>query len=413
MKTKITVLALVWVVFLGVVAWRVAGPGTIESLAEGVRCGAGQCPLQVAAVTPAQPGRIPAVWPPRVGEPYPDLELIDQTGQLVRLSSFKGSVLLIEPVGMNCPACQSFAGAHRLGPYEGIQPQGGLPSIEELVPQYTRGASLSDDRIVFVQLLLYSMTMDAPTSEDARKWAEHFRVDRAKNHIVLAGTKEFIGQASYDMIPGFQLVDRNFILQVDATGHRPRHNLFTQLLPAIPRLMEERPAKVSAVERIPSATRSAAVERAYRAIPHRRTVFDAGTATMSADERAYLCQMFELVDLGIVERVERLGWLRSGDGSEPSVESYDQVVDLLDALSVPPRLASVHRLVSEAMVEQRAALADWRKTTLPSDLAGHPLVTSSSGKLRRAYGELLALFPQENEHNKAAFFDYLCAMDFI
>jgi hypothetical protein len=414
MKTKIVVFALVWVVFLGVVAWRVAGSGTIESLAESVKCGTGQCPLQVAAaVTPAQPGRIPAMWPPRVGEPYPDLELVDQTGQLVRLSSFKGSVLLIEPVGMNCPACQSFAGAHRLGPYEGIQPQGGLPSIEELVPQYARGVSLSDDRIVYVQLLLYSMTMDAPTPEDARKWAKHFRADRAKNHIVLAGTKEFIGQASYDMIPGFQLVDRDFILQVDATGHRPRHNLFTQLLPAIPRLLEERPAKVSAVERVPSADRSAPVERAYQAIPHRRTVFDAGAATMSPDERAYLQQMFELVDLGIVERVETLGWLRSRGGSEPSVESYDRVVSQLGALTVPPRLASVHRLVSEAMVEQRAALAEWRKTAVPANLGGHPLVASSSGKLHRAYGELLALFPRENEHNKAAFFDYLCAMDFI
>jgi hypothetical protein len=413
MKTKIAVLALVWVVFLGVVAWRVAGSGTIESLAETVRCGAGQCPLQVAAVTPAQPGRLPAVWPPRVGEPYPDLELIDQTGRPVRLSSFKGSVLLIEPIGMTCPACQAFAGAHRLGPYGGIAPQGGLPSIEELVPQYARGVSLSDDRIVFVQLLLYSMTMGAPTPEDARKWAAHFRADRAKNHIVLAGTREFIGQASYDMIPGFQLVDRNFILQVDATGHRPRHNLFTQLLPALPRLLEEPPAKVSAVERVPSADRLAAVERAYRAIPHRRTAFDAGAATMSAAERDYLRRLFELVDLGIVERVETLGWLRSRDGSGPSVESYDQVVSQLDALSAPPRLASVHRLVSEAMVEQRSALAEWRQTAVPANLAGHPLVVSSSGKLRRAYGELLTLFPQENAHNKAAFFDYLCAMDFI
>ena len=414
MKTKIVVLALVWVVFIGVVAWQVAGSGTIESLAETVRCGAGQCQLRVAAATPAaQPNRLPAVWPPRVGEPYPDLELIDQTGRLVRLSSFKGSVLLIEPVGMTCPACQAFAGAHRLGPYEGVAPQGGLPSIEELVPQYTRGVSLSDERIVFVQLLLYSMTMGAPTPEDARKWAAHFRVDRAKNHIVLAGTREFIGQASYDMIPGFQLVDRNFILQVDATGHRPRHNLFTQLLPAIPRLLEELPATVSAVERVSSGDRSEAVERAYRAIPHRRTVFDAGAATMSADERAYLRQMFELVDLGIVERVETLGWLRSRDGSAPAVERYDQVVSQLGALSVPPRLASVHRLVSEAMVEQRAALAEWRKTAVPADLAAHPLVASSSGKLRRAHGELLALFPRENEHNKAAFFDYLCALDFI
>jgi hypothetical protein len=134
---------------------------------------------------------------------------------------------------------------------------------------------------------------------------------------------------------------------------------------------------------------------------------------MSSEEREYLRQLFELVDLGIVERVGTLGWLKSKGGHEPSPEGYDRVVSQLKALSVPARLGSVHRLVSEAMVEQRAALAEWRKTAVPADLAGHPLVASSSGKLRRAYGELLALFPQEDGHNKAAFFDYLCAMDFI
>jgi hypothetical protein len=346
------------------------------------------------------------MWPPRLGEPYPDLELIDQTGQPVRLSSFKGSVILIEPVGMNCPACQSFAGAHRLGSYEGVAPQEGLPSIEELLPKYAGGVSLSDDRIVVVQLLLYSMSMGPPTPADARQWAEHFRVDRARNHVVLAGTKELMGQASYDMIPGFHLVDRNFILRVDSTGHRPRHSLFTELLPMVPRLLEQ-----PAVAATPIGQTS--VEDAYRAIPHRRTVFDVGTARMSSEEREYLRQLFELVDLGIVERVGTLGWLKSKGGHEPSPEGYDRVVSQLKALSVPARLGSVHRLVSEAMVEQRAALAEWRKTAVPADLAGHPLVASSSGKLRRAYGELRALFPQEDGHNKAAFFDYLCAMDFI
>jgi len=65
------------------------------------------------------------------------------------------------------------------------------------------------------------------------------------------------------------------------------------------------------------------------------------------------------------------------------------------------------------MREQRSALEQWRKIALPTDLARHPLVASSSGKLHRAYAELLALFPQEDAHNKAAFFDYLCALDFI
>jgi hypothetical protein len=406
MRAKPLVLVLVWVVFLALVGWQLGGTDAIESIAATVKCGGGQCPLQVAAATATQPGRAGVTWPPQLGEPYPDLELIDQTGQPVRLSSFKGSVILIEPVGMTCPACQSFAGAHRLGSYQGVAPQEGLPSIEELMPKYARGLSLSDDRIVFVQLLLYSMSMGPPTPADARQWAEHFRVDRAKNHVVLAGAKELLGPASYEMIPGFHLVDRNFILRVDSTGHRPRHSLFSELLPMVPRLLEE-PLAVT------TSAADMSVEEAYRAIPHRRTVFDTGTARMSAEEREYLRRLFDLVDLGIVERVGTLGWLKSKGGREPSAENYDRVVNQLNALSVPPRLGSVHRLVSEAMVEQRAALAEWRKTAVPANLAGHPLVARSSGRLQRAYGELLALFPQEDAHNKAAFFDYLCAMDFI
>jgi hypothetical protein len=53
--------------------------------------------------------------------------------------------------------------------YEGMAPQEGLRSSEEPLPKYGRGVSLSDDRIVFVQILLYSMSMGPPTPADARQ----------------------------------------------------------------------------------------------------------------------------------------------------------------------------------------------------------------------------------------------------
>ena len=324
MKAKVLVVVLVWGVFLGVLAWRFGGTEAIESLAADVGCPGGQCFLKGAAAP--QPGRANLQWPPRLGEPYPDLTLIDQTGQPVRLSSFKGSVILIEPVGMTCSGCQAFSGAH----------------------------------------------------------------------LVLAGTKELLGDASYNMIPGFHLVDRNFIFQSDSAGHTPRHNLVTHLLPMVPKLLA-----------VP------AVAAADRALPRPRTVSDVEAATMSPDERAFLRQMFDVVDLGIVERVDMLTSLKSNRRPAPSAENYERVLTQLNALSVPPRLGSVHRFIADAMKEQRVALEEWRKTVVPADLARQPLVASSSGKLRQAYAELLPLFPQEGDHNKAAFFDYLCAMDFI
>lgn len=39
-------------------------------------------------------------WPPTVGEPYPNLVLRDHRGERVELSSLRGKVLLIEPIGM-------------------------------------------------------------------------------------------------------------------------------------------------------------------------------------------------------------------------------------------------------------------------------------------------------------------------
>lgn len=237
-------------------------------------------------------------------------------------------------------------------------------------------------------------------------------MDRSKNHLVLAGTKELLGDASYNMIPGFHLVDRNFIFHSDSAGHTPRHNLVTHLLPMIPKLLAV-PAVAAADRALPRPRTVSDVEAAYRAIPHRRTVFDVDTATMSPDERAFLRQMFDVVDLGIVERVDTLTSLKSNRRPALSAENYERVLSQLNALTVPPRLGSVHRLIADAMKEQRAALEEWRTTAVPADLARQPLVASSSGKLRQAYAELLPLFPQEGEHNKAAFFDYLCAMDFI
>jgi thiol-disulfide isomerase/thioredoxin len=200
-----------------------------------VGCGRDETPVALAAEAQSPP----SPWPPRVGEPYPDLRLVDQTGQPVALSSFKGSVILIEMIGMTCPACQAFSGANRIGSFRGVTPTGGLPSIDELVPDYARGVAFPGDDVVFVQLLLFNMEMEPPTPEDAAAWAAHFHRDRARRQYVLAGGPALHNRASYVMVPGFQLVDRHFVLRWDATGHSPRHNLYRELLPALPGLLRD------------------------------------------------------------------------------------------------------------------------------------------------------------------------------
>ena len=74
----------------------------------------------------------------------------------------------------------------------------------------------------------------ARQTEEARRWAEHFGVTRP-NHHVLYGDSRFINTGSYNMIPGFQLVDRDFVLRSDSSGHNPKHNLWKELLPMLGR----------------------------------------------------------------------------------------------------------------------------------------------------------------------------------
>jgi hypothetical protein len=201
-------------------------------------CGGGD-DVSIVREAPAAQAPAPFPWPPRVGEPYPDLQLVDQTGRPTSLASLKGRVLLVEMIGMTCPACQGFSGAKERGTFGGIDSDGGLPSIDDLLVQYARGATLNDD-LVLVQILLFDLKMGPPTADDARAWAAHFHRDAAKHQYVLAGGPALHNQASYVMVPGFQLVDRRFVLRWDATGHTPRHNLYTELLPAIPAILQER-----------------------------------------------------------------------------------------------------------------------------------------------------------------------------
>jgi hypothetical protein len=152
-----------------------------------------------------------------------------------------GKIILVEPIGMDCPACNAFAGGNRPGAsgFQGVTPQGGLPSIDEMLDKYAGGISLADDRIALVHLLLYQPGRDGPPSvEMARLWAKHFGIEESEKMLVLVGEPYLIGPASYEMIPGFQLIDADFVLRFDSSGHHPKHDLWRELLPALASMLE-------------------------------------------------------------------------------------------------------------------------------------------------------------------------------
>lgn len=197
----------------------------------------------IRAKTPQnyEPTRPLRGWPPTVGQFYPDLALKDQTGQVTAISDFRGKVILVEVVGLTCPACHAFAGGNEpeVGRFRGIEPQRGLGSIES----YTRGyakLSLDHPEIIFVQLVLYGMDGRTPASEeDARAWARHFGMNRDRNQVVLIGDQRFISAETRKLIPGFHLIDQNGILRA-MSSNDPRHDrLHETLLPKLASLVRD------------------------------------------------------------------------------------------------------------------------------------------------------------------------------
>lgn len=355
-----------------------------------------------------------ATWPPRLSERYPDLELVDGDGRRVRLSDYAGKVLLIEPVGMSCPACQAFAGARAGTGLGGVTPQRDLPSIETLVERHAGGVSLGDERIVLVQLLLYDLEMGAPDAADVRAWTQAFPTKLPNRHV-LAPATDIRSPVTHALVPGFQLVDASFVLRSDAAGHHPRNDLYQELLPLVASLVADVP-RAGAAARLPAEQD---IDAAYRAIPHRRTTYRAAGSPLGTTTAIALERMLALVDAAVTLRVETLRALGTGEAS--SIDAYDRRLDLLEREleGIPP--AATFRpaldLVREALRAQRAYFRSWRDRLRAGERFAFqkddPQVQASSRCLHRAYGELMRLYPNEGADNRQAFFDHLCALDFI
>lgn len=142
---------------------------------------------------------------------------------------------------------------------------------------------------------------------------------------------------------------------------------------------------------------------------------------MTAGEAAYLASLFSLVNQAIIERVQALRWFNSG-GEQGAPYAYyreqiDRILATLDKSLTPDRLRHVQRTVVTAIREQQAFFERWQAAIEigrpfrfdPRD----PAVQSSHRKLVSAYRELMRLFPAEPKQNKTAFFDHLCALDFL
>jgi hypothetical protein len=163
------------------------------------------------------------------------------------------------------------------------------------------------------------------------------------------------------------------------------------------------------------------VDEAYRSIPHQKTDFDPDSARMHSDEAVYLDSFLALVNAAIVERVQALQWFSSGGAAGKSHADYRAGIDSILAdfsrLSVPGGLQDIHTQVVTGVQLQLKYFEEWAEKTARGDrfrfYSANKHIVDSSRHLRSAYRQLIKRYPQATRNNRQAFYDYLCALDFI
>ena len=148
------------------------------------------------------------------------------------------------------------------------------------------------------------------------------------------------------------------------------------------------------------------IDEAYASANHRRTPFEASGSALPADASAALSRFFALTDQGVVLRIESM----RGASVAPR---YAALIAALRAEPFPPSIAAARdEVVAALLLHQRvdeAGSARGARASLPKV----PDISTASGKLHSAYGMLMRAYPAATGRQKQAFFDHLCALDYL
>ncbi len=169
---------------------------------------------------------------------------------------------------------------------------------------------------------------------------------------------------------------------------------------------------------LPFAAAALTVDQAYVAIPHQRTPFDTAASRLARGQAEALQQLFDLSDRGTVLRVDALQGLQRADVAHVRavVRDYAALQEALKQLRPTQQTRAATDLVMQAVQQQQRffeAKLQAGNSGSRLDAAFTADVHQSSQKLRQAYSLLMAAFPEETARNRQAFFDHLCALDFL
>jgi hypothetical protein len=167
------------------------------------------------------------------------------------------------------------------------------------------------------------------------------------------------------------------------------------------------------------------IDEAYQSIPHKRTPYNSQVSALSLPEREFLSRFFALSDQALVERVATLAAFRAGDRQRFTTyeANASRILAELRTLPEPPSARGFVPMLSEAIQQQHlffqkwdTALAEQRSFAFPTGTATSgvdPNVGKASAELRRLYANLMARYATEHARNREAFYQHLCALDFL
>ncbi len=165
------------------------------------------------------------------------------------------------------------------------------------------------------------------------------------------------------------------------------------------------------------------IEQAYRAIPHKQTPYDYKQSRIRAVDAKYLDHYFFAADVALRARVMCLRGFYGQKGGIDVVRYNREVNDMVNSFSLvdtPSHLKEAEVLLISAVRDQQAFFNAWedargtpRGQKYMQNLSAHPKVQSAHRKLIQAYSVLKRSYPQESARNQSAFYDHLCALDFI
>lgn len=159
------------------------------------------------------------------------------------------------------------------------------------------------------------------------------------------------------------------------------------------------------------------IDAAYAAIPHRRTVMDFAASNVPEQDKRFLQVAFHVIEQAIRLRVT--AYQRFSRGDSQSLSDMDRLIEYLQDVEAPASLSAYQVRLLKALSDQQAFFQEWQiqGAQFPygshQAIGQHGKVQSASNALREAYGILMEMYPSESDRNKAAFFDYHCALDFI